>query len=62
MPSGENPQPKQRTDVRVSLSMPPELHDEFKAASKETATPIAVLIRQWAVERLRQWQREHRHD
>ncbi len=51
-----------RSDVRVTLSLSPELHEELKNAAKETATPLGVLIRQWTVERLRQWQRKRRDD
>jgi hypothetical protein len=53
------PKGRVRTDIRASLSLDPELHERFKRASKRTATPVAVLIRQWAAERLEQWEREH---
>ena len=48
-----------RKDVRVALSLRPELYKEFEMAAAETETPVSVLIRQWAVEKLRQRQREH---
>lgn len=49
-----------RSDVRVSLSLSPELAQEVKSIADEEATPVSVLIRRWIVERLRQRQHEQR--
>lgn len=43
-----------RKDVRVALSLSPELAEELKQIADEEATPLSVLVRRWIVERLRQ--------
>jgi len=56
----ELPDWAQRGDVRIALSVSPELAEEFKEAAKDRGLPVSVLIKAWGVERLREWQREHR--
>ncbi len=48
-----------RKDVRVALSLSPELAEELKQIADEEATPLAVLVRRWIVERLRQQRRSN---
>jgi len=54
------PEQKPRGDVRIALSVSPELAEEFKEAARDRGLPVSVLIKAWGVERLRQWQREQR--
>jgi len=49
-----------RKDVRVSLSLTPRLYDELLEAATDKALAPSVLIKTWAVEKLRQWQRERK--
>jgi len=41
-----------RKDVRVTMSLTPELHARFSRIARARAIPLSVLIKSWAVERL----------
>ncbi len=43
-----------RKDVRVALSLSPDIADELRRIADDEATPVSVLVRRWIVERLRQ--------
>jgi hypothetical protein len=45
---------RERTDVRVMLSLPPKMAEQLKERAKEEATPVSVLVRRWIARELRE--------